>query len=89
MDPITLSENANFWRECLLQVIRQNIANKLLKTKGLLEMFCLMTWSKLSCQLFEFSLKVMESNPGYLHESFLLYPFSFWSIIVDPPDRKL
>ena len=36
-------------------------------------MFCLITSSKLSCQWFEFSLKVMRSKPGYLHKSFLLY----------------
>ena len=26
MDPITFSENSNYWRESLLDVIRQNIA---------------------------------------------------------------
>ena len=36
-------------------------------------MFCLITSSKLSYQQFEFSLKVMGSNPGYLLKSFLLY----------------
>ena len=37
-------------------------------------MFCLITSSKLSCQKFEFFLKVkvMGSNPGYLLKSFLL-----------------
>jgi uncharacterized protein YecE (DUF72 family) len=36
-------------------------------------MFCLYTSSKLSRPEFEFSLKVMESNPRYLIKSFLLY----------------
>ena len=40
-------------------------------------MFCLITSSKLSCQWFEFSLKVkaMGWNPGYLLKSFLLERF--------------
>ena len=33
-------------------------------------MFCLYTLSNLSCTLFEFSLKVMGLNPGYLLKSF-------------------
>ena len=37
-------------------------------------MFCLITSSKLSRQKFEFSLKVMGLNLGYLLKSFLLYP---------------
>ena len=36
-------------------------------------MFCLITWSKLFRQKFEFSLKVIVSNPGYLLKSLLLY----------------
>ena len=49
-------------------------------------MFCLITSSKLSCQLFEFSLKVkvMGSNAGYLLKSFLLYPqhiYNFFELI--------
>ena len=38
-------------------------------------MFCHVTSSKLSCQYFEFSLKlkVMGSNPGYLLKSFLYF----------------
>ena len=38
-----------------------------------LAMFCLITSSKLSRQYFEFSLKVMGLNPGYLLKSFLLF----------------
>ena len=36
-------------------------------------MFCLHTSTKLSRPWFEFSLKVMRSNPGYLLKSSLLY----------------
>ena len=40
-------------------------------------MFCLYTLSKLSSPKFEFSPKVMESNPGYILKSLLLYPDYF------------
>ena len=42
-------------------------------------MFCIITSSKLSCQQFEFSLKVeaVGSNPGYLLKLFLPYLGSF------------
>ena len=36
-------------------------------------MFCPNTWSKLSCPWFEFSFKVMGSNPCYLLKSLVLY----------------
>ena len=46
-----------------------------------LAMFCLITSSKLSCQKFEFSLKmkVMGSNPGYLLKIFSTLPTS-WKV---------
>ena len=52
------------------------VVNKLWKQKVCWHypaMFCLINSSKLSCKLFEFSLKVMRLNPGYLLKSFLLY----------------
>ena len=60
------------------------IVNKFLKTKSLFTshpcitqylILCLVTLDKLSCQQFEFPLKVkvMGSNPDYLLKSFLLY----------------
>ena len=51
------------------------VVNKLLKQKKCLHhpaLFCLITSSKLSTQQFEFSLKVIGSNPGYLLKSSLL-----------------
>ena len=48
-------------------------------------MFCLYTSSKFSCPLFEFSLKVMGSNPDYLWNLFyfkvVVWAKSFWSVI--------
>ena len=82
MDLITFTfdENSNIWREILLEVQRQNIVNKLLKTKSLLTMpsnamVCLSTSSKLSRPIFEFSskVKVMGYNLGYHLWIFLLY----------------
>ena len=49
MDPITLSENANFWRECLLQVIRQNIA------RCCQQIFCFQKYVDIPRQCFAFT----------------------------------
>ena len=62
------------------------VVNKFLKTKSLLTSpsnVCLSTSSKLSRQEFEFSLKVMGLNPGYLFKSFLLYKFGLkhWTTV--------
>ena len=50
-------------------------------------MFCLYTSSKLSHPKFEFSLKVMRSNTGYLVKPFLLYrvnlQFTIWHFLAN------
>ena len=75
------SENSNYLRESLLEVIRLNITGwcqHFFVFKVCWQhpaTFCLYTWSKLFRPWFEFSLKVklMESNQGYHLKPFLLY----------------
>ena len=83
-DLITFSENSKYWRESLLEVIRQNIARRCQQTVEKQKncwhhqaMFCLYTSRKISRPYSEFSLKVIGSNPDYLLKKILLYYFFF------------
>ena len=83
LDPITFtfSENSNFWRESVLEVQRQNIAEHCQLTFENTRFvditqpyFALLPQVNYPANNLEFSLKmkVMGSNPGYLLKSFLL-----------------
>ena len=81
--PFTFSENSNYWQDSLLDVFRQNIAGLCQQTfekKKFVDnaqQYLPLHLSQTFQPIFEFQLKVkvkvMESNPGYLLKSFLLY----------------